>query len=192
MNRIIILVISISLLLYSCASMNSGSENLNELDACFKQIPSSLLTSLKQLYSDYRIVTVSDYFKGTIEREKQYHDGNECLSVTKGDFDGNKKTDFALLVTDVSGNEMLIVARNKNNSWVIDKLLDFNQGRLGTSYVNTLPPGNYADVWGGGKEIGRVEKFSSDKQGVITGTIESSGVAFFFTEDRWIHIWLSD
>jgi hypothetical protein len=192
MNRIIFFLFSTSLLLHLCVLINSASVESNALDACLKQIPSSLLSSLKQLYPEHRIVTVSDYSYETIQWEKQYHDGNECLSVTKGDFDGNNKTDYAFLLTNVSKNEILIAARSKNNSWVIDKILNFNQGRLGTSYVNTLPPGNYADIWSGGEGIGRVENFSSDKQGIITGTIESSGVAYFFNNDGWVNLWLFD
>lgn len=192
MSKKIIFPILISLSLISCASVIAVSVKSNELDACYKQLPSSLLSALKKTYSEYRIVTASDYAHETIEWEKQYHDGNECLSVTKGDFDGNNEIDFAILLTDASENEILIAARSSKSSWIIEKLLDFNQGRLGTSYVNKLPPGNYEDIWGGGEEIGRVKRIFSDKQGIITGTIESSGVAYFYYDNRWIHLWLSD
>jgi hypothetical protein len=151
------------------------------------------MSLINQKMPGFRFVSSSDYLRETIEMEKQYHDGNECLSVTTGDFDGNKRTDIAFLVTDDSGREKLVVARSLNiDSWTIDILLDFNNSSLGTSHVNTIPPGTYEDIWGGGEEVGRVNKYSSVNQGIISGTIESSGVAYFFDKGRWIHLWLSD
>jgi len=193
MKRLGVFLTTISLFLYSCASLNTGSENLLEPDACLQQIPLSLVNSLKQLFPEYRIVSVSDYLNETIEKQKQYNYGNECLSLTIGDFDGNGEVDYVFLVTNGSRTEKLIAARSaKNDFWIIDKLLDFKNNSLGTSYVYTIPPGIYEDMGGGREESGRVGLYSSNKEGILTGTIESSGTAYFFSEDRWIHLWLFD
>jgi len=189
MLKQLILQTLILVLLTASLSNNSISQ---ELDACHKQIPQSLIIELKREYPLYRLVIVSDYAPETIKYEKQYHEGNECLSIISADFDGNSENDFGVLITDNANNEVLIVARSIKNKWIIEKLMDFNQGRLGTSYVNRIDPGTYEDIWGNGSKPGRVEKISTNKPGIITGTIESSGVAYFYTENKWVHLWLCD
>ena len=41
-------------------------------------------------------------------------------------------------------------------------------------------------------EPGERESYTSKRQGIVAGTIESSGAAFFFDGNAWIHVWISD
>lgn len=169
-------------------------------DACESLLPPALRDALLKRVPDYRVAHVSDYSKEEVEHEMQYHGGSRCLAVAAADIDGDGRDDFALLITNKEGHTLLMAARNvKEREWVISKLDDFGKDGPGGSYVGTVNPGLYQDLFATDDapseyipEPGRVQSYKSSRSGFIAGTIESTGIAYFFTGKRWVHLWLSD
>jgi hypothetical protein len=61
-------------------------------------------------------------------------------------------------------------------------------------YANLLEPGKYDRVplEDSDLETGEVLSYSSKLPGVVAGSTEASGVAFFHTPKGWVHVWISD
>jgi len=65
----------------------------------------------------------------------------------------------------------------------------------GHLYVDTAAPGKYERTEALDGPVGAPgerESYTSKLQGIVAGTIESSGAAFFFDGNAWIHVWISD
>ena len=78
--------------------------------------------------------------------------------------------------------------------WQIELLRDWKGGR-GVLYVESAPPGEYVMTEafdGPAGESGELSHFTSKLPGVVSGRVESSGVGYFFTGKRWVHVWVSD
>lgn len=155
---------------------------------------------LPKKYPEFRLAHVSDYYKEDIEQHKKNHNGNPCLAVASADVDGDGFSDFAFFLTDTEKNTLLIAARHlSGKTWEITKLDDFPKEGPGRSYVEKLKAGSYQDLFDTDgapleytPEPDRVRKYKARHSGFIAGTIESSGIAFFFTGKHWVHLWLSD
>lgn len=170
------------------------------LGPCEAKLPDSLRQSLHEKYPAYRVAEVSDYYKEDVDLHKKNFDRDPCLSVASGDVDGDGSVDFAVLITDKSRHTILVAARNvAGNTWVISELSDFGNEGPSRSYVDPLPADSYQDMYATDRgpsdyvpEPGRVKRYKAVHPGFIAGTIESSGVGYFFTGKRWVHLWLSD
>ena len=170
------------------------------LGTCESKLPEALRQSLHEKYPAYRVAEVSDYYKEDVDLHKKNSAGDPCLSVASGDVDGDGSLDFAMLITDKSRHTILVAARNvAGKTWVISELSDFGNEGPSRSYVDQLPPDSYEDMYATDKgpsdyvpEPGRVKRYKAVHPGFIAGTIEASGVGYFFTGKRWVHLWLSD
>lgn len=176
------------------AILTTSAEGIRAPDACSEFLPVSLQSEIARAYPGFRPVRVSDYTEAAIESESKYHAGSPCLGVASADVDGDGRHDFALLITSGNGRTLVIAAREATvRRWQLEKLSDFGDYGPGRSYVNVIEPGSYEDLGlNDEKEPGQVTRYTSTRPGFIAGGIESSGVAFFFTGKRWIHLWLSD
>ena len=170
------------------------------LDPCGTQLPASLREILPKKFPGYRLAQVSDYLKEDVDQHKKDHKGNPCPGVASADVDGDGFTDFAFFLTDKERRTILVVGRNiSGKTWDVSKVFDFGSEGPGRSYVDRLKPGSYRDLFDTDRgpseykpEPGRVRRQKARNPGFIAGTIESSGVAFFFTGKQWVHLWLSD
>ena len=159
-------------------------------------VPSGLKKAIKTKYPSYRIGRVSDYPKEALVMQYD-HKPNSCPAIASADVDGDGNMDYALFIVDASQHTLLITARNiGGKSWQIYKLYDFKKRELGNSYVEPIKAGTYQDLYANSPEYqnepGRLRKYTSKRPGFIAGSMESSGVAFFFSDKRWVHLWLSD
>ena len=185
------------LLLLTCASVVAQTPSP---DPCKALLPASLREVLPKRFPGYRLARVSDYVKRDVDQHKKKNNGNPCLGIASTDVDGDSFPDFAFFLTYKSRHTLLIAARNvAGKTWEISKLDDFGKEGPGHSYVEVMEPGSYKDMYAAADapaeykpEPGRVRRFKAIHSGFIAGTIESSGVAFFFTGKRWVHLWLSD
>jgi hypothetical protein len=196
MKQLLKLVSVLALLLVGSSELAQAAP----LGTCEARLPQSLRQSLHEKYPAYRVAEVSDYPKEDIDLHKKNFDGDPCLSVASGDVDGDGSLDFAVLITDKSRHTLLIAARNvAGEEWAIAELSDFGNEGPSNSYVDPLPADSYDDMYATDKgpsdyvpEPGRVKRYKAVHPGFIAGTIEASGVGYFFTGKRWVHLWLSD
>lgn len=165
------------------------------LKACGARVPASLRERLLQEFPAYRIAEVSDYSKDEgVEQHKQHFNGNPCFSVASADVNGDGRQGFGLIIVDGSRDTLLIAARNvAGKRWKIYKLSDFGPEGYVRAYVDPLDPGLYDDMYAPldkgpsdyVPEPGRVPRFKATHAGFIAGTIEATGVGYFFTGIQW-------
>jgi hypothetical protein len=169
-------------------------------DACEAQVPIRLHEVVLKQFPGYRFARVSDYSKEDIEQHKAHFNGNPCLALASADADGDGFTDFVFLIVDGSKHTLLVAARNPlGKTWKIVELSDFGPEGPGSSYVEVIDSGAYADMYASDHgpsdytpEPGRVRRYKATHSGFIAGGIESTGVAYFFDGKRWVHLWLAD
>ena len=171
------------------------------VDACVAMLPLSLQTAIAGTYRSYRLVQVSDYEPETITSERQYHNGSPCIAVATGDVDGDGILDFAFMLTHRSRQRTVLVSARASGrgGWIFERLDSLGDTLPGSQFVNTIAPGKYTDLYASDrapsdfiKGPGHAHRYVSHRSGFVTGTIEASAVAYFFTGTQWIHLWLSD
>jgi len=188
-----------ALLLLLLASASAFAQTPSD-EPCKAFLPASLRQVLPKKFPGYRLARVSDYSKDDIDQHKKNFKGNACLGAASVDVDGDGFADFAFLLTDEKDHTMLAAARNASGKfWQISKLYEFRKEVVGGLYVDPLKSGSYQDLFDMDPapadytpELGGVRRYKAQHSGFIAGGIESSGVAFFFTGKRWVHLWLSD
>ncbi len=176
------------------------STSPSSVDSCFGLVPTTLHSAIARSYPGYRLVQVSDYHPDTIASERQFHGGSSCLGIAAIDTNGDGLQDFSFLLTSSTGHTLLVVALGAPKaSWRLSTLMDFGKEGPGGSFVNTIKPGAYVDLFASDRapseyvaEPGRVRRYRSRRSGFVAGTIESSAIAFFYNGTRWVHLWLSD
>ena len=179
-----------------------ASQQGSGLDPCEQKLPSSLRAEFAKRFVGYRQIRVSDYEPATVESEKQYHGGSPCIAAEGGDFDGNHEQDFVFLAVKPSERLIAVVALRKGKTWRMEELWDLgidpNSDHLGCCYANVLPPGRYENVYGTTPdpteppERNERLEYTSTRQAPVVGGIESSGIAFFLSGGRWLHVWIQD
>ena len=173
--------------------MGSGAAPKTE-DPCFAKIPTSLRTQLVLKFPDDRLPTLNDSRKEDIAEDRK-QGGDGFLLVTVGDFNGDKQEDVALILFSKKGRQLrLVVGLKDGETWKTESLASWD-GRDDNPYVHSLPPGKYKRteaVEGPVTQPGEVASFSSKLTGIVHGTIESSGCAYFFSKGKWVHVWISD
>jgi hypothetical protein len=149
---------------------------------------------MKVAFPRYRLPRLSD----NLEEDRAYyrrqgHSG--CLGVTSGDFNGDGSEDSAVLLRAIDGRSAVLVAALRvGPEWQAQTLRRFEKRELLNLYVTTVAPGEYkrAEYLDGPLEAGEVAAFRSERHGIATGTTEASSVLYFWTPERWIHVWASD
>ncbi len=163
-------------------------------DACAPLVPTPLRTAIEAQLPGYRLPVESDNLPEDIKYNRE-HGGSGCLGLAVGHYHGTKSRDYALLVTSRSADQtLLIVATQAGASWHIEHLRDWGEGRS-RLYVETIAKGSYKQseaLDGSATEPGELDHYASENPGVVSGATESSGVAYFFTGRRWVHVWISD
>lgn len=156
------------------------------------------MAQLHDSYPKFRPVKASDYSQESLAYPKAH--GISCPGIALADVDGNGLFDMALFMTAENGHTVLVVARRfKTPKWDVSTIRDFGMEGVSNSYVEPIAAGRYTDLFESDvapsdyvPEPGRVKHFRSRYAGFIAGTMESSGVAYFFAGKRWVHLWLSD
>jgi hypothetical protein len=171
---------------------------LSGQDAYELKLPASLRAQFSRAFPGYRQIRVSDYEPSTIENEKEYHKGNRCIAAEGGDFNGDGLRDFVFLVLSPGKSVKALVALRDGSTWRIRELWDLGSDYVGCCYANVLAPGKYDNFYGTtpDPEVPPASderlSYTSKTQAPIVGAIESSGVAFFLSGKRWLHVWVSD
>jgi hypothetical protein len=162
-------------------------------DACAPLIPTPLRAAIEEQLPGYRLPAESDNLPEDVQYNRD-HGGSGCLGLAMGDYHGKKSKDYALLVSSRSADQtLLIIATQAAASWHIERLRDWGEGRS-RLYVETIEKGSYrrTEALGPASEPGELDRYTSGYPGVLSGATESSGVAYFFTGHRWVHVWVAD
>ncbi len=166
-----------------------------KLDPCTGAIPSHAADAVKRVDPKYRLPLSSDSLPEDVAMNRQ-QGGTGCLLVSVGNFTGAGKKDYALVLRSAGGQSVRVVgAYQRSETWRVDTLAEW--GDDVRPYVELIGAGSYgsiADIPGPGEEEepGHVRHVDSVFPGILTGTIEASGVAYCHVKGKWIHVWLSD
>jgi hypothetical protein len=151
---------------------------------------------VQRQYPSYRLPAESDNLAEDVRLNRE-HGGSGCLGVAPGRYRGGKSNDYALLLYSRSSDDkaLLVIASGGSGSrWRLELLRDWGGGR-GVMYVASAKPGKYTRFGGLDAppgELGELSEFVSALPGIVSGRVESSGVAYFFTANKWVHVWVSD
>ncbi len=112
-----------------------------------------------------------------------------------GDFDADNNQDIAIILTNNEKTKtVLIAALNRNGNWGISKLPTWCES-IDRCYVEELQPGSYERTRALDSPIIKPderEHITSKSTGILAGTIESTGIAYFYLDQKWFYVWVSD
>ncbi len=184
-----------SLALLSVATLLSSGAVASPQDSCSRMLSSGLQEMVQRQYPAYRLPLESDNLPDDI-RVNREQGGSGCLGVAVGRYRGGKASDYALLLYSRASDDkaLLVVASQNGSQWRIELLRDWGALR-GVLYVESARPGKYGRTEkpeAPPGEPGELSRFTSKVPGILSGRVESSGVAYFFTGKHWVHVWVSD
>ena len=191
-------VVGIGLLLCAAGVVQAAPPlAASSADACAGLLPRSLLEEIKTEYPASRLGTSQDYAPEDLAEFKVQ--GQSCPAVDAADVTGSGRDSYAfLLVTNAQDVVLLAAIHNGHQHWKLQLLMDWGDSVVSDLYVSSIDAGKYEDLDAGDKppsayepEPGRVKKFTAARPGFISGKIDSSGAAFFYSEQHWVHLWLS-
>ncbi len=117
------------------------------------------------------------------------------MLVASADFNGDLQPDYALILKTLNGSGVRVVAAlSQGKRWGIVSIRTWS-APIGGQYVRALEPGHYKRTRaldGPVAESGELLEFTSKRPGFVTGTLESSGAAYFLDRGKWVHVWVSD
>ena len=174
------------------ASTLSGSAEA--ADRCAPLVPPSLAKQIATTYPGHRLPRGNDQDTYNV-RYNLKRGGSGCLGVATGDFDGDKRRDVALLLTAKHKPEgLLVVALRRGTLWLLE-LVETVEDPIRTQYVGTVKPGEYGPgpFWGESPpRPNEMEVIKSSTEGVVTGTLESTGLYYFRLSGKWRFVWMHD
>lgn len=109
-------------------------------DACRSQVPNALREALRQRFPKHNLPQVSDSLTEDVQFDRS-NGGNGCILVTRADFDGDGREDFAIGLTPQTGRvPMVVVALSRDRSWAISSSRGWVDDII-RLYVSSAPPG---------------------------------------------------
>jgi len=163
-------------------------------DPCRSRIPKTLAHLLAGKFPEYRLPTLDDHLPEDIAHHQKYG-GDGCLSVASGDFDGDKIQDIAVILTNNEKTKVILIAALKRKDrWEISQLPTWCESIV-RCYVQVLQPGAYErsqSLHDPIVEPNERQHLTSKNAGILSGTIESTGVAYFYSNRKWLYVWVMD
>lgn len=162
-------------------------------DSCDDQLPESLKSMIPEIFPGFRAPNTNDNLADDVEWDLK-EGGRGCLGVASADFDGAGDQDFILGLSAVQGSDALVaVALAQGQSWKL-QVLSERGGPRSRLYVTTDKPGTYrrTEALDGPLEAGEVDTLECAHSVAVYGAVESSGVAYCYSNGQWQHVWVSD
>jgi len=154
---------------------------------CTRLLPGRLMHILEKIYPSYELARKTEEPAPGVE-----NDVPSCRGNAIDDFDGDGQQDYGVLLRRKGESAVrVVVALNRGRRYKVRTLGEWD-GEPSDQYIDVIEPGEYESIETDTAEPGEVSEISSRYPGVITGTEESSGVAYFYKEGKWVHLWLSD
>lgn len=164
-------------------------------DACRAQIPGSVGQLMAQKFPQHRLPLVADADPDVVQFEMS-KGNNGCIVVAKGDFNGDKRTDFAVGLTPTTAKPPVVaVALSHGTTWdvsTVESWVDHAQ-RL---YVERARPRLFKQFEGfdAAPQRGTNEReaLRCRTDAVIVGATESTGIAYCHVNNQWLYVWISE
>jgi hypothetical protein len=141
---------------------------------CQKTLPTDLGTALSRSYRNWKVVDVEDLTQDDQTAWRSRYP-QTCPGLTTGDFDGSKRTQFAVLLNtrNKPGSSQLVFAvKEKGGGYQFSRISLWPL--FWSSAVRRLPPGQYSDFY-------EREKIFNLKTDVIAlGTTSDKAIGYFF------------
>ena len=163
-------------------------------DVCEQKIPTSLRRMLDAKYPGLRLPRLSDQEPDGTEYDKRTG-GDGCLTIASGDFDGDRQTDIAVMLTNEHATVVrLVVALRRGPVWVLYQLPTWCE-TIGTCYVQTAKPALFIRTEALDTPLqspDEVSRIKSRTESVLSGTLESTGIVYAYTVGKWHYVWVSN
>jgi len=161
-------------------------------DPCAALVPQDLARKLEIRFPDSRLPRATD----SDEENRQFaaEKGNACLSIARGDLDGDGRPDMALILPAKNGGEYrLVVVLGGSGGFDVQELGSW-KGSVRTLYVDVAPPGTYhhTEAYPFRPAPGVAETIVSQRQGFYFGQVESAADAYFLDHTQWRRVHVLD
>lgn len=188
-NKILhrLLLLWILLLIFSSSSVAATPKE------CVEKISPNLVKLLESKFPELRIPRLIDLDQQSIRSDLD-SGGYGCYAVTTGDFDGDGRQDVATLLVSATKEAQLVVALRRGNDWKLRKLPTFCE-TIQFCYVEAEKAGTYMRTQAAEDPITRKNersRLSSRHTSVRSGTLESTGIVYVYSNGRWLYVWVSD
>ncbi len=163
-------------------------------DVCEQKVPASLRRTLGLKFPGFRLPRLADQSRDASQFNKRAG-GDGCVTVAMGDFDGDGRRDIAVLLVNPESHAVrLVVALRRDSDWAVSSLPTWC-GRIDTCYVETAKPGVFKRSEALDTPLSppdERDQIASRTENVMTGTIESTGIVYVYTNGTWPYVWVSD
>jgi len=164
---------------------------------CVEKISPDLVKLLGEKFPAFRIPQLMDLDQQSIRGDFD-NGGDGCYAVANADFDGDSQQDVAILLVsttkDPQKEPQLIVALRRGNTWKIHKLPTFCE-TIQFCYVEPEKAGTYLRTQVAEDPITRKNersRLTSEHMSVRSGTLESTGIVYVYSNGHWLFVWVSD
>ncbi len=179
--------------LLAVASINAQPVGDHTVDRCTAKVPDHLQTVIHQRFPSLRIAGAKDESAEDMSLDERYG-GDGCFTVARGNFDGRSDEELAvLLVNDATLAVHLVVALRKQGSWATEELPTWC-GKIPRCYVKRQGPGRFDRSAAATAPLGSNERetLQATHDAILSGTLEATGVAYVYENDKWFYVWVAD
>ena len=163
-------------------------------DVCEQKVPASLRSALKKKFPGFRPPRLGDQDADSTEFNR-HAGGDGCITVARGDFDGDGQKDVAILLTNGKSDDVrLVVALRRATSWAIYRLPTWC-GSISACYVETVKPGLFKRTESLDIPLSSPDErdyLRSRTENVLSGTVEATGIVYAHSGGKWRYVWVED
>jgi hypothetical protein len=172
----------------------AGGAGAGTPDACELRFPKPLAHALLDRFPEYRLPRVDDV-PASDRAWRRSEGGDACLLAAVADFDGDGSLDVAAVMPSrTEASPVLVAALYRRGAWDV-RSLPFWSTTPGRAYVQPLQPGTYRrtkSVVPDPDSPAERRSVTSSRIGFVSGTVESTGVAYFYDGGSWIYVWIAN
>jgi hypothetical protein len=163
---------------------------------CAEKIPASLQLALLHYDLGFRIPRLADLDERSVGYDRE-NGGDGCYAVATGAFRRKGERDIALLLAPISGMvPRLVVATPRSRRWQVHSLpATYYCSSIALCYVEAGKPGRYDRTMAipdPPSAPDERDSLNSRNPVIVSGTLESTGVAYAYLHRHWRYVWISD
>lgn len=161
---------------------------------CTSTVPADLAAALEKRYPAHRLSVETDYLPEDVAGDLS-SGGSGCFGVASADFDGDRTTDYGIVLAERGGDGIVVVAaRHVKGRWAIDEFHAEGVGR-GNWYVRIAAAGRQRNMYSprvAEYDADEVQALNAAHPGLVVGTIDSASAGYFWTRRGWVHLQFGD